>query len=465
MILKDKTLSELKLCVDNLSPNSHKKIYVQCDYCGVAYTCQMKNRTNSFSKYPKDCCNNCRYKKREELSLKNHGVKNSSQRPDVKNKIKNSNKDWLKSQEFASKRSETMLKKYGTDNVMLSTEIKNKIFATIDEKYGVTNIMHLPEVAKSAREKSVNTRISKGLIKTVDGLTLPQKASEIGLSKSFFGKIVREKGLEYALDYKKQSSSLKKNVHDFLVSLGLLPKINFSIGNKKPDLVVNDLVVECDGLYWHSDAFITKTGYYVDKMVTYKSLGYRPLFFRGDEICNKFEIVCSILKNALGLNEHKFYARKLISKEISPKSAFEFCERHHLIGGFKSASRSFALMNGDDILSVFQVKLLKNGTGSYDLSRYCTLPNTTIVGGFTKLLDFFERTCKPSSIQTFVDMRYGSGDYLRSFGFVEHSCYPSFQWTDGKQTLHRMKFKGNSGYEHGFNKIWDCGQRKMVKVL
>jgi hypothetical protein len=465
MILKDKTLSELKLRVDDLSPGSHKSIYVQCDYCGGEYICQMKNRTNSFAKYPKDCCNNCRYKKREEVSLKNYGVKNSSQRPDIKDKIKNSNKNWLKSEEFAAKRSETMLKKYGTDNVMLSSEIKNKMLATMDEKYGVANIMHLPEVAKSASDKSINTRISKGLIKTVGGITLPQKAYELGLSRSFFGRIVKEKGLDYALAYKKQYSSLENNIYDFLASLGLSPKRDLFIGKKKPDLVVNNIAIECDGLYWHSDAFVASKKYHVDKMVVYKSFGYKPLFFRGDEICDKFEIVCSILRNALGLNNQKFYGRELTATEISSKSAFEFCERYHLMGGFKSASRSFALMSGDDILSVFQVKLLKNDGGSYDLSRYCTLPNTTIVGGFTKLLSFFERICRPSSIQTFIDMRYGSGDYLYSFGFVEHSCYPSFQWTDGKQTLHRMKFRGNSGYEHGFNRIWDCGQRKMVKVL
>jgi hypothetical protein len=66
--------------------------------------------------------------------------------------------------------------------------------------------------------------------------------------------------------------------------------------------------------------------------------------------------------------------------------------------------------------------------------------------------------------QTFIDLRYGDGDYLQSFGFKELSCHTSFQWTDGLDTFHRMKFKGNSGYEAGLFKIWDCGQRKMVKT-
>ena len=41
----------------------------------------------------------------------------------------------------------------------------------------------------------------------------------------------------------------------------------------------------------------------------------------------------------------------------------------------------------------------------------------------------------------------------------------SFMWTNKKTRVHRMKFPGDSGYEKGFNKIWDCGQMKYVLEL
>lgn len=468
MLLSDKTLSELNLNCETLSSGSHKKVFVRCDYCNGEYQCSMKNRTASFSKYPKDCCNKCRYKKREEVSLSLYGVKNSAQRDDVKDKIRESNKGWINSKEFNAQRSSSMLKKYGTDNVFKSKEIKGKILSTMESKYGVDNAMKIPGVAEAASKKSIGTRISRGLIKTIDGLTLPEKALELGLSRSFFGKVVKSHGIDYALSYQKQFSSLENMIYDFLTSLPLPEHLAISrdstLGRKRPDITVGDVVIECDGLYWHSDEFVADKNYHVNKMSVYKSLHYRPLFFRGNEILEKFDIVCSIIKNALNLNDRRLFARKLTATEIDNKTAEDFCEKYHLMGGFKSPSRSFALLSKDGIESVFQVKLINKDLNCYDLSRYCTVPGTTICGGFSKVLSLFEKTCKPSLLQTFVDLRYGSGDYLHNFGFVQHSCHTSFQWTNGTQTFHRMKFKGNSGYENRMNRIWDCGQRKMVKA-
>lgn len=468
MLLVDKTLSELNLNCETLSKNSHKNVLVKCDYCDSEYQCSMKNRTASFSKYPKDCCKKCRYKKREEVSLSLHGVKNPSQRKDVRDKIRESNKDWINSEEFNAQRSSSMLKKYGTDNVLRSEEIKSKILSTMRVKYGVDNAMKIPGVAESASRKSINTKISKGIIKTIDGMTLPEKALELGLSRSFFGKMVKTHGIDYALSYQKQFSSLENIVYDFLISLplpeGKAISRNSTISRKKPDIVVGDVIIECDGLYWHSDAFIADKNYHLDKMSIYKSLNYKPLFFRGDEIIDKFDIVCSIIKNALNLNDRRLFARKLSVVEIEGHVAQDFCDKNHLMGGFKSSSRSFALLSEDGIESVLQVKLINKALNQYDLSRYCTSAGTTIPGGFSKLLKHFEKVCNPSYFQTFVDLRYGSGDYLHNLGFVQGSCYPSFRWTNGTQTFHRSKFKGTSGYENNMNRIWDCGQRKMVKA-
>lgn len=66
------------------------------------------------------------------------------------------------------------------------------------------------------------------------------------------------------------------------------------------------------------------------------------------------------------------------------------------------------------------------------------------------------------SITTFVDQRYGTGDYLLNLGFSFKGMHTSFRWTDCKNTFHRMNFRGNSGYNKGLHKIWDCGQSKWV---
>jgi hypothetical protein len=63
---------------------------------------------------------------------------------------------------------------------------------------------------------------------------------------------------------------------------------------------------------------------------------------------------------------------------------------------------------------------------------------------------------------TFIDLRYGDGSYLSDLGFKYNHTYPSFKWTDGQITLNRLRFPGNSGYDHGLFKIWDCGQAKWI---
>jgi hypothetical protein len=50
-------------------------------------------------------------------------------------------------------------------------------------------------------------------------------------------------------------------------------------------------------------------------------------------------------------------------------------------------------------------------------------------------------------------------------GFNYVHIYPSFRWTDGFQTFHRLKFPGNSGYDKDLFKIYDCGQAKYLLNL
>jgi hypothetical protein len=92
-------------------------------------------------------------------------------------------------------------------------------------------------------------------------------------------------------------------------------------------------------------------------------------------------------------------------------------------------------------------------------------PPNRFVGGFSKLIAAFIKKYNPSTVTTFIDKRYGKGSYLTDLGFKAQVCYPSFGWTDGKNVIHRFKYKGNDGYKNKLHKIWDCGQQKWIKIL
>jgi predicted transcriptional regulator len=477
----------------------------------------------SYKNFPKDCCSGCKFKKREEISLNKYGVKNSAQRQDVKSKLSSLNfedyfsqivelaqkgfsaykiaeklqlpitslnryieskkidviknnrnitttnalldKHGSKYREILSKRlSDTSKKLYQVDNFFQSEDIKQKSKETCTKKYESPFWIQNEQNKKDAKQNELKSKADSGSIRLYNGMTLSNIAEKIGISKSHFISLYNKYGLDYVLSYEKSITNIEKLIKTFLEEINIPYEYNKKFFNYYPDFVIDNVVVECDGLYWHSDAVQMRNNYHFSKRNFYKGVQKKPLFFRSNEIENKFPIVCSIIKNALRLNSNKIFARKCEAVEISMKEALEFCEDNHLMGGFKSPTHSIGLFHEDVLVSVFQVKQLKKGSGEYDLSRYCTLPDTSITGGFSKMLSFFEKMTSPSKLQTFVDMRYGDGDYLQNLGFHEESCHLSFQWTDGLDTFHRMKFKGNSGYEAGLFKIWDCGQRKMVKT-
>lgn len=456
MLLDARTNEKFGYFASSLSSGSKKIIVCQCDYCGSEYDVQNKNRNNSYKKFPKDCCIKCKYKKREDVSMATHGVKNSAQRPEVRKKI--SETGWMGSEEFREKRSATMIERYGSDNIFDSEELKAKYVATMLEKYGVEHPSMNNEIMSRIVANSRKTNIASGLWTEINGKTMPEHASDIGLSRSFFGKLVKERGFENAIAHEKFISSLESKVMFFLNDLDIKYERDITIDRLKPDLVIGDIIIECDGLYWHSDEFVDKN-YHMDKHRRYIESGYTSLFFRSDEILNKFDIVKSIILNKVG-KSIKYQARKLRFKIIDNTEAHKFMDDNHLMGSAKTASVSYGLYDKDELISCMQFKRKKGP--EYDLSRFCNKLNVSVVGAYSKFLhEFIERT-DFTQLSNFIDMRYGSGAYLNKFGFSFIHSSPSFKWTDGSVSYHRLKFPGNSGYELGLHKIWDCGQAKYI---
>jgi hypothetical protein len=195
--------------------------------------------------------------------------------------------------------------------------------------------------------------------------------------------------------------------------------------------------------------------YHVRKRQLYLDAGYRPFFFREDEICTKPNIVLGIIKNALGLSR-KVYARKC---QIVKLESTEFFHKHHLMGIGQGYGLGLEYQN--ELVCAVQIRRKKDKV--FEISRFCSAPGISVVGGFSKLLAAVVKTSQPDNIITFIDLRYGMGDYLEGLGFEKHKTYPSFKWTDHIKTYHRLQYPGNTGYEKGMRKIWDCGQTKFVK--
>lgn len=384
------------------------------------------------------------------------------------------------SEETKNKIKSTNLKKYGYEYPLQSKLIREKCNKTLYEKHGVQNASSVP----GALEKSKKTCIEKYGVdhhmkteeyklkfkkKTIDngqayiynGRMSDELANYIGVSRSCMNARIRKYGFELALSMDKKQSEIERIIESILEKNNISFIKQFRIENRIADFLIEDkkLIIEADGLYWHSDAVNKNKFYHRDKKILYDKYGYKSLFFRENEIEKQSTIIESIILNKVNLSK-VFYARKCILLEVSKEDAKKFYNENHLMGNGKGIS--FGLFYENTPLAMMQIT---NKKEYCEVSRFCTAYNTSIIGGFSKLLSAAIKHFNPKQFITFIDRRYGDGYYLNKLGFNLVNNYISFKWTKNEKAIHRMKFPGNTGYDNGWYKIWDCGQAKYVMIL
>lgn len=404
--------------------------------------------------------------KRIETNLNKYGCENPFQNEEIKTKIIETMKSkygfdhHMQNPSKKEQVKETNIVKYGHENVSQVSQFKDKIKLTNLEKYGFEQATKNPEIKK----KIVDTMIQNGNARLYEGLDAKVWAEKTGYCLSRFNQLVREYGFEVAKNlYRTEKySSLQNIFRDFLSTENIEYSIQYRLYANDTkyyiaDFKIDKLLIEVDGLYWHSDAAKLDQNYHVDKKNIYDQSGYESLFFREDEIRDRFDIVKSIVLNKLGKSQ-RIYARECSFHALKDKDSDYFFNNNHLMG--KGRGTTYVLKYKEDIVSALRFKRLKNK--DYEISRFCNKTYTSVIGGFSKLLKKAIQEIQPDSIITFIDKRYGKGSYLSNLGFKYIHSYPSFRWTDGFETFHRLKFPGNTGYEQGLSKLWDCGQAKWL---
>ena len=405
--------------------------------------------------------------KRTQTNLERYGCENPFQNDEIKNKITETMKTkygydhHMKDAVKQKQARQTNLDKYGYDNVAKVPDFKEKIKQTNLAKYGFEQATKNPEV----KSKILATMVENGNAKLYEGLDSKTWAEKTGYCLSRFNQLIREYGFEVAKTMYRTDgySSLENRFRSFLEEYNIEYSQQHRVyDNDKKYYIADfklgsDLLIECDGLYWHSELAREDHKYHIYKQETYAKNNYNSLFFREDELKDRFEIVKSVVLNKLG-KSNRIYARECDVDILNDRDGDLFFNNNHLMG--KGRGSTYVLRYKDEVVSALRLKRLKNK--DYEISRFCNLNFTSVVGGFSKLLKAAIKDKTPDSVITFIDKRYGKGEYLSGLGFQYVHSYPSFRWTDGLETFHRLKFPGNSGYEKGLFKLWDCGQAKWI---
>lgn len=389
------------------------------------------------------------------------------------------------SQEAKDKRKTTMIERFGTQHALQNKELYQKAISTTKKNYGVEKPLQNSNILNRMQKKFKQTYGYENAAQNPDRLNiLPNGKSvggycrELGVPRCHANKIYKQHGAEFTQKWIEThtitKSALEMRFEDLVAGMKITTNNNKEVLQNhryRPDFIVGNIAIDVDGLIYHSQAYHKNSRYHLEKRKAYESEGWKLLQFRQNEIIEKPEIVKSIIKAKLNIYETKVFARKTILKPVSQKDACQFLSDNHLMSQMKSCT-SFGLYHNEELVSLISVKRKDTGL---DVSRFCNKNNTLVIGGLSKLLAHCVKLYKPEYIQSFVDLRYGSGESLLKQGYIRMPETLGWSWTDGYNVHNRLYCRANmderrlTEAEHaeelGLYRIYDAGQAKFIKEI
>lgn len=166
----------------------------------------------------------------------------------------------------------------------------------------------------------------------------------------------------------------------------------------------------------------------------------------GPEWTHKSDIIKSMIRNFLSKNSDKIYARNTVVMEVPNKDCKKFLDENHRQGYTNSAIR-LGLYQEDELVSLMTFNKKRYTIGpelsdnSYELVRFCSKLDTSVVGGADKLFKYFTRNYNPDSIISFSDRAHTRGNLYEKLGFNEiRRSDPGYVWVDSITDVayHRM---------------------------
>jgi len=470
--------------------------------------------------------------RRKNTMLEKYGVENPMHSSELRERQKNSLIESigvdnpLKSEEIKNQIKKTNQELYGSNCPLGNKEIQIKSKKTLENNYGVTHPMHSAII----KDKLKKTNIERYGCENAFGNKDVQRKSQItsrGRYWNLFVELLTQKKLaplfkkeEYVNTFDKNftfkclrcdnefktteitvqriycgclqaRSSYEDEIIDWLISQGIVDidknKSYYENGKKRFEIDVflpkYSLGLEFHGLYWHSNLYVEKM-YHRDKWVYFKNQGIRLIQIFENEWINKQDIVKSLIKNNLKLNK-VIYARECSTKILSEIESKMFLEINHL-AGYTPARLHIGLIHKNSIVAIASFGKPRYKTSEeWELIRFCSLCDITVVGGFDKILSFFEKNTNPKSIVSYIDLRYFDGHGYINNGFSQESITsPNYFYFHPNKTMelfsriafqkHKLKDKlkvfdpslseSENMYLNGYLKIYDAGNLKMIKI-
>jgi len=392
---------------------------------------------------------------------------------------------------------ETVMAKYGVDNMSKLQSIKDKKVETMMANYGVAYNSQRAEIRQSNSDR-MKTVIQQGKIK--DGIIKSLGVNNPSLSQSSldkrqdtfdnkkidrfkeYAKTLNINYIKYTNDFDilfncnkcskdfninyqlfhirmdnhhpictecnptiKGTSIAEQELSDFIQSIyngEIITNDRKLLNGKEVDIYLPELnlAIEFNGLYWHSE-FEKHYKYHINKTQECKDKNIQLIHIFEDDWLYKKDIIKSRLLNKLN-KSNIIYARKCDLKIVNMETTKQFLNNNH-IQGWCISSVNIGLYYNDELVSIMTFGNRKISSKSqYELLRFCNKLNTTIVGGASKLFNHFVNFYNIDNIISYADMCWSSGNLYNQLNFVHiKNTEPNYWWVvDGIKT-HRYKWR------------------------
>lgn len=289
----------------------------------------------------------------------------------------------------------------------------------------------------------------------------------------------------------KSISSPEHEIRNWLKDNGIDYIPQYKINSKKIDIVIpsKNLAIEYNGLNDHSfgkskytrfnNAAIENKNNHLERTILCNSEGLKLMHIFENEWINKTskEIWKSIISTNLGINE-RIYARKCEIKEIRDNNLIKsFLDENHL-QGYCSSKIKIGLFYNSELVSLMTFGNPRfSKKYEWELVRFCNKINLSVVGGASKMFNYFIKKYFPNNIISYCDIRVFSGGLYESLGFqLSHNSEPNYFYVKGNKIYpryqcqkHKLKnilsnFDPNKTekenmFDNGYRRIWDCGNK------
>jgi hypothetical protein len=520
--------------VCNNQKNVKYYLYLKSVKNGGIYTCSNKcsiekRKTTNLERYGSEHhMNNDDVKNKiKETNIGKYGVENVSQNEDIKNKRKETNIERygvscsLQSNETKTKTKSTNLERYGFENVFQNEDIKNKIKETNLERYGFEYVAYSEEI----KNKRKNTNLQRYGVEFSQSSDYVRNKIKYSSSKYNIEKFQKEylNNITYQFidsfennlkfihlecgnyfDTSPNNHNNRKKLNIPLCSICYPINDTKSIKEKELDNWLNDLnvnfidndktilegkeldiyipsnnlAIEFNGLYWHSELFKEKD-YHLSKSLKCQDKDIHLMHIWEDEWIFKQDIVKSIILNKINKIENKIFARKCSIKEVKDsKLVRQFLDTNH-IQGYSQSSIKLGLYFNDKLVSLMTFGYRHtNSKKEFELIRFCNILNTNVIGASSKLFKYFLNNYQYETILSYSDFRLFDGKMYETLGFEKiHLSVPDYFWCKDIERKHRFTFNKQKlikdGYdaskteveimhERGYSRIWSCGQIRWI---